>query len=370
MGMLHIAKSLDCKKFYDLWQICFGDSKAFCDWFFQNRFAPEYSVYLEVENAFVACMQAYPYRIWIRNHEVSGAMMCGVCTHPNHRKKGYMGQVFPYDMNLLRKKGIAVAVHTPAILNSYFSFGHFPVADACYLTVTEIPLLQTEQLQTEEDVFLLSEEQWERAYSCYQSFAMSYSGIIARTKQDFLRKCADYAADGGKCMALGKEKILAYVWYYTTQTQVQCVEAVGADDMLQIVLQAIMAQYQGFSFSAKLPPETKIDFPFAQKEIKPKGVMGLVNIQFLLKQLGLQSDVAFFVTDQVVPENDGCFLLNGNTSEAKPAFSIPAGRLMQVLVGYVTLEEQRDYVEIYDEIAFEKMNQLLPKQNCFIIDEY
>ncbi len=363
--MLHIAKSSDRDKFYDLWQICFGDSDAFCDWFFQNRFAPDYSVYLEIENTFVACMQAYPYHIWIRNHVVSGAMMCGVCTHPNHRKKGYMGQVFPYDMNLLRKKEIAVAVHTPAVLNSYFSFGHFPVADACYLTVSNIPLLQQEV-----QAFLLSEEQWENAYPCYQSFAMAYSGMVARSKQDFLRKCADYAADGGKCMALEKDHIVAYVWYYPTETQIQCVEAVGPDDSVKMVLQAIMAQYPQFSLSAKLPPKTKITFPFAQKEVKQKGVMGLVNFPLLLKQLDLQSDIAFLVTDDVVSENNGCFLLNGNKSQSKPAFSIPAGRLMQVLVGYVTLEEQRDYVEIYDKVGFETLNQLLPKQNCFIIDEY
>lgn len=365
MNPLRVAQSLDREKFYDLWELCFGDSKAFCDWFFQNRFAPEYSVCLEIENAFVACMQAYPYDIWLRNRKVSGAMMCGVCTHPDHRRKGYMGQVFPYDMNLLRKKGIAVAVHTPAILNSYFSFGHFPVADACYLMISDIP-----QIQTEKSVVFLPKEQWENAYPCYQSFAKQYSGMVARSKQDFLRKCADYAADGGMCMAFGKNPVLAYIWYYPTETQVQCVEAVGTDETVAMVLQAIMAQYPGLSFSAKLPPKTKIDFPFAQKKIKQKGVMGLVNIQFLLKQLGLQSEVAFFVTDQVVPENQGCFLLDGSQSENKPAFSIPAGRLMQVLVGYHTLEEQRCYIEVYDEIGFEKINQLLPKQNCFIIDEY
>lgn len=365
METLRVAQSFDREKFYDLWQICFGDSKAFCDWFFQYRFAPEYSVCLESDHAFVACMQAFPYAIWLRNRKVSGAMMCGVCTHPDHRKKGYMGKVFPYDMNLLRKKGIAVAVHTPAVLNSYFSFGHFPVADACYLTVSQIPKIQKIEVAS-----MLSQEQWESAYACYQSFAESYSGIVARKKQDFLRKCADYAADGGVCMALGKNEVLAYVWYYPTQTQVQCVEAVGTDANVKILLQAIMAQYPGFSFSAKLPPKTKIEFSFAQKEIKQKGVMGLVHIQLLLKQLEMQSDVPFCVTDEVVPENNGCFLLDGTKSESKPAFSIPAGRLMQVLVGYATLEEQRCYIEVYDEIGFEKLNQLLPKQNCFIIDEY
>lgn len=39
MTAVRIAKAEDKKAFYDLWKICFGDSDAFCDWFFVNRFA-------------------------------------------------------------------------------------------------------------------------------------------------------------------------------------------------------------------------------------------------------------------------------------------------------------------------------------------
>ena len=134
MTAVRIAKAEDKKAFYDLWKICFGDSDAFCDWFFRNRFAPDYSVVLETEGKIVSCMQAFPYTLWIRGREIPGAMLCGVSTHPDYRKKGYMGQIFTYEMKLLREKGCLVAPHTPAVLQSYFPFGHFPVADAAYLT--------------------------------------------------------------------------------------------------------------------------------------------------------------------------------------------------------------------------------------------
>ena len=49
MTAVRIAKAEDKKAFYDLWKICFGASDAFCDWFFVNRFAPDYSVVLETE---------------------------------------------------------------------------------------------------------------------------------------------------------------------------------------------------------------------------------------------------------------------------------------------------------------------------------
>ena len=62
--------------------------------------------------------------------------------------------------------------------------------------------------------------------------------------------------------------------------------------------------------------------------------------------------------------------LNARNTEKTPAFSIPAGRLLQVLVGYTDLESQRPYVHIYDEAGFQEINEKLPKCNCYIIDEY
>ena len=107
------AAAADRKDFRRLWKACFHDSDAFCNWFFEKRFLPEYSVCLETEGEFASCMQAYPYSVWLRGREIPGAMLCGVSTDPNHRKKGYMGKIFPYEMEMLRQKGILVAPHTP-----------------------------------------------------------------------------------------------------------------------------------------------------------------------------------------------------------------------------------------------------------------
>ena len=130
MTEVRVAHQADKKEFDRLWKVCFGDSEAFCDWFFENRFAPEYSIVLETEGEIASCMQAFPYHILIRGREIPGAMLCGVSTHPSQRKKGHMGQIFSYEMNHLRKMGCSVAPPTPAVLPSYFSLGHFPVADA------------------------------------------------------------------------------------------------------------------------------------------------------------------------------------------------------------------------------------------------
>ena len=44
----------DRQDFSDLWQLCFGDSDAFCHWFFHHRFEPSLSVCMKADDVFAA----------------------------------------------------------------------------------------------------------------------------------------------------------------------------------------------------------------------------------------------------------------------------------------------------------------------------
>ena len=366
MTLVRRAEEKDRQAFLELWKVCFGDSDAFCDWFFTHRFLPSYSVVLETEGEIASCMQAFPYMLWIRGREIPAAMLCGVSTHPKHRKKGYMGQIFRYEMQLLREKGCMAAPHTPAVLPSYFSFGHLPVADAGYLTCRAVPSMKESRR-----LVPVEGEALESLYPFYQRIAAGYSGMVARTKEDFLRKAADYAADGGRCAAyIEKEEIKGYAFYYRTEQEMTCVEVLAEDGYYHFLLEGLFVLAEGLAFSAKLPPERYLSFPFAKLERKQKGVMGLCNVSALLRALELQIPYCVQVQDAVVPENNGVFDFQGNTVTDVPIFAITAGHLMQALVGYASLEELRAELQIFDEERFQEINARLPKQDCYIIDEY
>ena len=366
MTKVRVAKQEDNKEFYRLWKACFGDSDAFCHWFFDNRFSPQDSVVLETEGEIASCMQAFPYTILIRGKEVPGAMLCGVSTHPDHRKKGYMGKIFSYEMNYLRERGYLAAVHTPAVLPSYFSFGHFPVADAAYLKCNVIP-----SLKKDDHIHIIKENRWKDLYPLYCCFAEKYSGIVKRTEADFLRKAADYAADGGKTIAyIDDENVKAYAFYYQTAEEMICVEAVAEDGYWEKLMEGLFSLGHGLKFSAKLPPDIEISYPFATLEKMQKGVMGLCNAAALLKTLHLSVPYGFKLKDPVIAEHNDVFTFNGEHYAGDPVFEISAGHLLQVLVGYHSLQELRNEMIIYDEAKFNEIDHCLPKQNCYIIDEY
>lgn len=364
--IVRVAEQKDVLDFYRLWKICFGDSDAFCDWFFSQRYAPKHSVLLEREGETVSCMQSFPYHVRIRGKEVSAAMLCGVSTHPKERKKGYMGKIFSYEMQHLRKLGCVIAPHTPAVLPSYFSFGHFPVADAKYLECEAVPAVQMPKGITE-----ITAEQDCLLYPLYQRISEKYSGIIARRESDHIRKGADYRADGGKCIAcIENNTIRGYAYYYKTEEMLLCVEAFAEPGYYHRIMQGLFALAEGCRFSAKLPPELYVAFPFAKLNRKQKGVMGLCNVSALLEALQLSIPYTVQITDSVIAENNGIFAFTGKKSEQPPVCVISAGHFLQVLIGYRSLEEIQKEVQILDEAAFADLDILLPKRHCYIIDEY
>ena len=363
---IRVAKEKDKNEFCRLWKICFGDSDLFCDWFFNNRFSAEHSVVLKKDGHIISCMQAYPYTIRIRDKDIPGAMLCGVSTHPDERKKGYMGKIFSYEVNHLKRMGYFVAPHTPAVLPSYFSYGHYPVANANYLECEVVPALETKVNLT-----LLEPERWKELHSLYTRFSEKYSGIISRTEADFLLKAADYAADGGKCAAYIKNnEIKGYAFYYQMEENFLCVEAVAEEGYYHMLMKGLFSLASGLRFSAKLPPDLYLGFPFVKCQKKQKGVMGLCDVAALLKKLDLDIPYTFQLYDPVVPENNGIFHFCGQISTETPVFEISAGHLLQVLVGYHSLEEIRKEILVFDEYKFNRINHLLPKKKCYIIDEY
>ena len=98
----------------------------------------------------------------------------------------------PKDVKMLRKKGFILAVHTPAVLHNYDSFGHIAVNRCQFVTCDKIPAVKKDESIQEmtQNFFML--------YPCYDRFSQNYSGCISRTMADFLLKLEDYQADGAK----------------------------------------------------------------------------------------------------------------------------------------------------------------------------
>ncbi len=98
-----------------LWQTVFHDSDEYVRMFFDRVYQPENTFVIEPEGrGVVAMLQTVPYEVKIESAILPCAYVCGVCTHPSERGKGYMKTLMQEAMHAMRKRGFALAVLIPA----------------------------------------------------------------------------------------------------------------------------------------------------------------------------------------------------------------------------------------------------------------
>ncbi len=392
MAMVRTAMQEDRAAIQSLWSVCFQDSEEFTNWFFQQRYVPEYSACVEENGRLVSAMQSLPLFVRVRDRLLPSAIVAGVSTDPACRGKGYMGDMFRYYMNRMRQEGIVAVPHTPANLPTFFSKGHYPVTDTAHLTVAQgAKALLTDRkpncCHAEDRSLTDCFPDYGGMLSCYDKFARHYSGIAARSLADFRLKMADYDGEPGtRCLLLWdsqeKAKIQGYVIYQQTKDHLHAEEVITPVAALQDeLLFSLLVSAGNKSCHVKLPPDRAVSSELFRSgsdytwEIRPQGVMGAANIPAFLSLLsdGSKSeDITLSVTDPIVPENNGNFTLSGAPSCQKPQVSLDAGRLVQLLCGYQSAAELAEEEKIIaaDPAVLRELDQIYPKLSCFIIDEY
>lgn len=368
MEKIRVATIDDKDSFKSLWKICFNDSDNFLDWFFNNRFVPEYSACLECDGKIVSAMQSIPMHIQVRGTILSCTMLAGVSTNPDYGGRGYMKKMFSYYMNMVNKMGIVLTPHTPARINTFFPLGHYTVSDSSFIDIENVsPTVFTEKLTIVDLNGSVS-----CLYSCYNKVSLNYSGIINRSLADFEFKCRDYSSDNALCAAyVINDTVVGYCIYFSSMDIVYGEEVISINDTVQQCLVDYLTNIAfGKKLHIKLPADTKIKNEFV-KTI-PHSVLGVANVSKLLKALGGGKEFSILVNDAVVNDNNGVFNLKGELTQSSPQISISAGHLIQWLTGYKTLYELSDEnnAKILDLLSGKELNELFPKIPCCIIDEY
>lgn len=365
-----LATQNDKEQLKNLWKICFGDSDKFINWYFDYRFLTQYTACVEKEGIIVNAMYSFPLHIRIRNKIMPCAILSGFSTLPEYRGKGYMYQSFQFLMQSLRKSGIVLAPHTPAILESYYSLGNFAATKTNRITINQYKSYNYKY----SSLFIEPEHNISALYECYCKFANNYSGILSRSFSDFVLKCIDYRVDGANCIAIkNNDCIEGYCFYYKTDNKIHGEEFVCFNNnQASILLQSLITMSEGLKVTVKLPPDISVSMSNSVVETKPQGVMGVVNVSLLLKYMDFMKDVTFSINDTIVEQNNGIFNGKGNIVNHKPDIEISAGHLVQFLEGYHSLAElsAKNKIKIINWKTAEKLDMLYPKQHCFIIDEY
>lgn len=239
-----------------LWQSTFDDPPAFIDWFFENRYMPEWSVGVFDGSTLISVIHGTPMDLSLGSGSFSALMTSGVATVLQERRKGHMYEAMWFLQANAEKKGVRALFNHPQRPGAYSHLGFRPSSFTKYWG--------GEGEMKPGTVLPFSEE---KAFQVYTAMADRYTGFVRRDRDAFRRKMADYASDGGQGYLLEEAgEIVGYCVCFDK-------EEVRGEEVLSLsgygpLLHELKRIAGTKSVSAKLPPDADM-----QGEILPQNVM-------------------------------------------------------------------------------------------------
>ena len=367
MPAFRTAKKEDIPQLIALWQQCFGDSDAFCNWFFAERWAPEYSTVAEEDGRILSAVHGWPYSLSIRGKAIPSIMMCGVATYPHARGRGLMHGCITLFMRNARKLGCMALFQKPVDFAIYRRYCHYASSDAALITKKAGACFAAASDTVDT---LCSDAYAEELLPIYQSCTAAYSNRVLRTPQSMALKMRDYSADGGRLIRSVKNgRTTGYGIYYMTDSRLDAVEVMGGDGAAEDILNTLAVMAQNREFTAKFFPDRLLPDGF-DAVVRPWNAMAALDVPGLMRELCGVSHIAAEIVDPNIPENNGIFAFDGIAADTAH-LRLDSGRLMQLLSGYrdISALAGEGFAELLSHKA-DALGKLLPAPCCFTVEEY
>lgn len=396
--LVRMANDSDKEAFKYLWTVCFNDTIPFVEWFFENRFFPEYSVCIEFDGRIICAMQSIKAPIWIREESITGVIVAGVCTHPDFRGMHLMKSMFAFYIEQMRNKGITAITYKPENMNTYHSLGHFPSTNTIWYEFVSGDF-DAKTRDSYDDSFSLGLENYSfticrikdmtpfdvtKCFDLYSKIAYLYSGMVDRDFELFKLKASDYNCVGGNIAIYYLDNtVLAYCFYFDMENVIYGEEFIAVDFTsasilinhlkeifknkdLKIKLQSDFTEFfkqkpntddkqndisLNHIFDAKISTfdenKNSLTPKYSNVKMVEQNVLGVTNVDTFVKHLNLSrktdksilEGIIIETFDNVIKENNIKFNLLGEKSSYSPCVKINTGSFVQILCGYKSIYE-------------------------------
>ena len=158
-----------------MWKTVFGDSDEYMEIYFREKYRNENTLIYFDNGKAVSSLQMLPFNLSFHGSEIPIAYFSGLCTLPEARRKGFMGELIKKAFDVMVEKDIPLAILVPqdaGVMNFYRPFGFTQTFDAG----TALPDLR--QIVSES-------ENPETAYSTFDSFFRNQDMTVQKSFDDF-----------------------------------------------------------------------------------------------------------------------------------------------------------------------------------------
>ncbi len=195
-----------------LWRAGFAeDTDAFFSAYWTMRSDQARARMLTLDDTACAGLHVTPLCVYVRGAKIPAAMIAGVATRPDMRRRGFAGRLLRHAAASLLKDGFELAVLDPFRESFYEPFG-YRTGTFYRDCIVHCGAAQPLEEMTDASV----------AAGIYQAALPQYSGIVVRSAQDWAFRLRDAALEDARVYCLGqrayaiakREDGLVRVWEY------------------------------------------------------------------------------------------------------------------------------------------------------------
>lgn len=323
----------------EIWKVCFGDTNAFIDEYFDQMVHYEDTLGYYDGHDLIADLFMLNFHARLSGVNFKTEFLAGCATLPYARKRGLMRELVKSAMLSMRKRGLAVTYLHPFLHAFYRQFGYETVA---YIKRKSMKP-SAGHMEKEPAIFSaydkIPEENMHQAYHRYIS---AYDHAFIRSRERFSKWLRLLFSDQGYAIVNEAEKPVSYALYYMEEGAANVFELVAREEKeRELLLDSIPAETVNY-FLPSPPDEMAEEFT----------MMRVLDPVYLLKKLPLKAkQFTLEVKDNFLGEHynlrieeaEGETNRIANTAE-KADISLTIGELAQAAAGaYVQGSKFEDY---------------------------
>ena len=407
-----VATAQDTEAVESLWAYCFEPKEdPFFQYYFGHCYEAENTLVGLQEGQLLSTVHLRQYDLNIRGQVLPTSYMVGVATHPAARRGGIGGQLLQSAMEELRRRGQAMTILMPSKAAFYQQYGWELY---CHQWVQTMPLEDLRPLTDRSLHFgLLNHvDQWELLAPVYEAYTEGLSGFAVRGEKEWRRLLGSFFAEGVHVALVrnDQQEVEGYLVYRLGAPAIMVSAMVYTTRRGQKALLNYMYNHrsqgqtirwnEGFQDAGfRLHPDGKsghstmpfmmarvVDVKVALEAIGAHSfVADIPNAEALLAGANLspeaiEHEFTMAVDDPMCQWNQGVYgvtvtyggqvaveKLSDDPNSQLVDVSLDIGALSLLLMGAMSAEELAFEERLAaTEEAFEVLDNLYPKQKCYI----
>lgn len=303
-----------------LWSLCFGDSEAFMDLYFEKKYSDDNNYAIEQDGNVVCAFQMLPHTLWLERKEFSTVYGSGLCTHPHYRGKGIGKVLVGQILKDLYSKGMMLTTLIPAepwLGGYYHNLGYEYLFDVAYHTLYPTTTTEPNEIDVEASTACTHE-----SYSYFHRKQLERNGVVLHSWDDYQTILADQFLAGGLLYtATLKQKLVGLAIVQPKENKEVLIHELFADN--EDVKSALVKQIALEHPEQKVVQIVGVSDSTADSPIIHLGMGRIVNAESFLNRYAQAYPLYTLevnLEDKEIPENNGKYVIaDGKCTKSKTA---------------------------------------------------